>query len=252
MPCLKKLKGRQVYGQCLMLMPNKLKVSVVIPVGPGEPDLRPMLARLRYLQQAVEVVFVFCSGSEHLIEQLQSQQNDRVRYLLTEQGRAIQLNRGAESCSGEFLWFLHLDSQIANNHWQVLNQSLNRNPEHLHYFNLRFESDGDGPMWLNSKGANLRSRYLGLPFGDQGFCISRARFDLLGGYPVDAAYGEDHLFVWRAHQKGVRLANTGSELTTSARKYSATGWGRLTLRYQLYWIKQALPQLWLLLKSKIA
>lgn len=233
-------------------MPNTLEISIVIPVGPAESDLGPMLNRLKYLRKAKEVVFVFCPGSEGLISQLESVMSDQIRYLITEEGRAIQLNAGAESCSGEFIWFLHLDSQVANNHWQVLNQSLNRNPDHLHYFNLRFESDGGGPMWLNSKGANLRSSYLGLPFGDQGFCISRAQFDRLGGYPVDAAYGEDHLFVWRAHQKGVRLANTGSVLTTSARKYSATGWGRLTLRYQLYWIKQALPQLWLLLKSKLA
>ncbi|RRC96733.1 glycosyltransferase [Amphritea balenae] len=229
-----------------------LNISVVIPVGPAESDLGPMLNRLTYLRQAKEIVFVFCPGSEGLKSQLDPYLCDRVRYLVSEQGRAVQLNLGADSCSGEFIWFLHLDSQVANNHWQMLNQSLQRWPERLHYFNLKFEADGRGPMWLNSLGANLRSKYLGLPFGDQGFCISRNKFDLLGGYPIDAAYGEDHLFVWRAHQKRVRLANTGSTLTTSARKYSAVGWGRLTFKYQLYWIKQALPQFWLLLKGKFS
>ncbi|WP_432473573.1 hypothetical protein [Amphritea sp. HPY] len=231
-------------------MPNELEIFVVIPVGPGESDLRSMLTRLQYLEQARQIIFVFCPQSEHLRQQLPV--NSRIVTLTVESGRAIQLNAGAQLVEAGFIWFLHLDSQVANNHWQVLNQGLKRYPDRLHYFSLRFEADGGGPMWLNSLGANLRSRWLGLPFGDQGFCISRNQFHLLGGYPVDAAYGEDHLFVWRAHLKGVRLANTGSVLTTSARKYSVTGWGRLTLRYQLYWIKQALPQLWLLLKSKLS
>ena len=229
-----------------------VNVSVVIPVGPAESGLGPMLNRLKYLDQAKEVVFVFCPGSEGLQLQLEPYLSERIRSLVTAQGRAIQLNSGAQSCSGDFIWFLHLDSQIANNHWQQLKQSVQRHPDQLHYFNLKFESDGDGPMWLNSLGANFRSRYLGLPFGDQGFCLSRSQFDLLGGYPVDVPYGEDHLLVWRAHQQGVSLANTGSTLTTSARKYSAVGWGRLTFKYQLYWIKQALPQFWLLLKGKFS
>ena len=224
-------------------------ISVVIPVGPAETDLQPFLAQLSYLKLARQIIFVFCPESESLIQQLPT--DHQIQYLTVEAGRAIQLNAGAQRVESGFIWFLHLDSLITNTQWQTLNQSLKRKPDCLHYFDLRFQSDGNGPMWLNSQGANLRSRWLGLPFGDQGFCLSVHQFKNLGGYPVDALYGEDHLFVWRAHQKRVKLANTGSVLTTSARKYAVTGWGRLTLIYQLYWIKQALPPFWRLLKSKI-
>ncbi|UTW04962.1 hypothetical protein KDX31_08185 [Amphritea atlantica] len=227
---------------------NKHSISVVIPVGPDETSLEPMLQQLHFLQRAEQVIFVFCPRSEHLSAQLPD--TGQVNALTVEAGRARQLNAGAQRVESGFIWFLHLDSQLSNTQWPMLDQSLTRQPDSLHYFKLRFLSDGDGPMWLNSLGANLRSRYLGLPFGDQGFCLSVAQFERLGGYPVEAVYGEDHLFVWRAHQKGVRLTNTGAALTTSARKYLRAGWGRLTLRYQFCWIRQALPQLWLLLKSK--
>lgn len=224
-------------------------ISVVIPVGPAETSLEPMLGQLPYLKQAQQVIFVFCPQSEHLISQLPAY--EQVKSLTVEAGRATQLNAGARLIESGFIWFLHLDSLITNTQWQTLNQSVKSKPDCLHYFDLRFQSDGNGPMWLNSQGANLRSRLLGLPFGDQGLCLSVHQFQKLGGYPVDALYGEDHLFVWRAHQQRVKLANTGSVLTTSARKYAVTGWGRLTLIYQFYWIKQALPQFWRLLKSKI-
>jgi len=227
---------------------HKQNLSVVIPVGPGEVSLEPMLQQLVYLQHALKIIFVFCPASEHLIAQLPVA--DHIHVLRVKAGRARQMNAGAREVQSGFIWFLHLDSQISNTQWQMLNQSLARQPDALHYFDLRFLSDGNGPMWLNSLGANWRSRFLGLPFGDQGFCLSVRQFERLGGYPVEAEYGEDHLFVWRAHQNGVRLARTGAVLTTSARKYAASGWGRLTLRYQFCWIRQAWPQLWLLWKRK--
>ena len=231
-------------------MADTIRISVVIPVGPGETDLQPFLAQLSCLKQARRIIFVFCPASESLKQQLPH--NERIQHVTVEAGRAVQLNAGAQQVESGFIWFLHLDSQISNTQWQLLNQSLKRQPDCLHYFNLRFISDGNGPMWLNSLGANFRSRWLGLPFGDQGFCLSVNQFKQLEGYPVDVPYGEDHLFVWRAHQKRVKLVNTGSVLSTSARKYATSGWGRLTLTYQLYWIKQALPELWILLKNRLA
>ncbi|WP_428035704.1 hypothetical protein [Amphritea sp.] len=227
---------------------HKHNISVVIPVGPAETSLQPMIGQLACLQYSQKIIFVFCPASEHLMAQLPV--SDQIESLTVAAGRARQLNAGAQRVVTGFIWFLHLDSRLSNTQWQMLNQSLTRQPDALHYFDLRFLSDGNGPMWLNSLGANLRSRFLGLPFGDQGFCVSVAQFERLAGYPVEAVYGEDHLFIWRAHQNSIRLARVGAVLTTSARKYSTTGWGRLTLKYQFYWVRQALPQLWLLLKIR--
>ena len=52
-------------------------------------------------------------------------------------------------------------------------------------------------MQLNAAGANLRSRWLGLPFGDQGLVLPRASFERLGGFDPALRYGEDHALVWR-------------------------------------------------------
>ncbi|MEH6580228.1 MAG: hypothetical protein V7731_24510 [Amphritea sp.] len=224
-------------------------VSVVVPVGPAETDLAPFLSQLHSLAQAQQIIFVFCPQSEHLKQQLPDV-DTRIVAQTAPAGRAAQLNAGSGVARADYLWFLHLDSRFGGGQWQALGRAISRYPQRLHYYDLLFESDGNGPMWLNSKGANLRSRWLGLPFGDQGFCLSRKQFKKLGGYPSDAPYGEDHLFIWRAHQQGVRLNNTDSVLTTSARKYAVKGWGELTLLYQWYWVRQALPEFFKLLKMR--
>lgn len=226
-------------------------ISVIVPVGPAENDLTPMLEQLPYMATATEIVFVFCPESAPLQAQLDKVEQANVRSQLAGRGRAVQMNQAADACHGEYLWFLHLDSRFGEQQWQCLYQSLKQAPQDLHYFNLYFETDGAGPVWLNARGANLRSRLLGLPFGDQGFCLSASLFKRLGGYPEQAPYGEDHLLVWAAHKAGIRLQNTGTALRTSARKYGSSGWLKLTLRYQYYWLSQALPELWQLLKIRI-
>nr|WP_158651850.1 hypothetical protein [Marinobacterium profundum] len=132
----------------------------------------------------------------------------------------------------------------------ALEQGLASKPDALHYFQLAFAGDGAGPMAFNAKGANLRSNWLGIPFGDQGLCLSAASFRALGGYCEKVSYGEDHLLVWHARQLGLKLNGLDAELCTSARKYDQQGWWRLTLLYQWRWIRQAWPQYVRLLRGK--
>jgi rSAM/selenodomain-associated transferase 1 len=94
-------------------------------------------------------------------------------------------------------------------------------------------------MFINEIGCWIRSRLLGLPFGDQGFCLSRIHFERIGGFPEDVAYGEDHVFVWRAKQNGIALKAIKAILKTSARRYRDQGWLKTTLLFYKLWTRQA-------------
>ncbi|WP_233152928.1 hypothetical protein [Motiliproteus sp. MSK22-1] len=168
----------------------------------------------------------------------------RVRWIISDTGRALQLNSGAKSATGEVLWFLHADSGFDPMLLKTLFSNLRVYPEAFHFCRLAFMADGPPKMRINQWGANLRSRYFGVPFGDQGFSIHKKLFDQLKGYPLNAPYGEDHLFVWRARQQKIELVECPHPLMTSARKYQQKGWGALTLLYQYLWLKQAFPQWW--------
>lgn len=195
-------------------------ISIIIPVGPCENALEQLLDDLRPIEKEAELVVV--SGSS----------------------RARQLNDGARRATRDFLWFLHADSRLSSVTVESLLKSLTKDPHVLHYFNLRFLPDGPPLMFINEIGCWIRSHILGVPFGDQGFCLSKKVFEKIGSFPENAKYGEDHLFVWRARQKGIRLRCTGSVLKTSARRYAETGWARLTLSYARMWTRQAWPEFW--------
>jgi GT2 family glycosyltransferase len=99
-------------------------------------------------------------------------------------------------------------------------------------------------MKLNQLGSWMRSHLGGMPFGDQGFCLRREIWERLGGFDTHAAYGEDHLFVWKARRAGVPLRPTGGTLRTSARKYREQGWLSTTTRHFQLTALQAIPE-WL-------
>ncbi|WP_299181289.1 hypothetical protein [uncultured Neptuniibacter sp.] len=234
-------------------MPEPL-LSVVIPVGPEEPDIpQGLIEDLHLLPEGSEIILVGCDPIEQAVLKEQTDQVMNaypVYWLFTAPDRGIQMNTGAAHASGQFIWFLHLDSRFSPALIDALLANLSRYPNSLHYCLLEFMSDGPSSMPLNSLGANLRSLLLGVPFGDQGFLIKKEKFNLVGGYPESVAYGEDHLFVWYARQNRVPLKCCWQKLRTSARKYERKGWLSLTLLYQRLWIKQAWPEFIRLLRTR--
>ncbi|VAW04833.1 hypothetical protein MNBD_ALPHA01-1586 [hydrothermal vent metagenome] len=221
---------------------NLDNISVIIPFGPAEDQLARLLDDLEILGPQVEIIIVTCDDRQ--IE------NPRIHQIHSGQGRAIQQNAGAGAAGSEFLWFLHADSRITLPMLTALQAAVKAAPDALHYFNLKFAGDGPPLMLLNEWGAWFRSHILKIPFGDQGFCLRKSHFLAVGGFPEDVPYGEDHLLVWHLRRAGHNVRCVGVALPTSARKYRAYGWAALTLKYQWLWLRQALPQLYKLLKGR--
>ena len=181
------------------------RISIIIPVASQEAQLDVLLDDLKSIKT-------------------------RSKSSASEGTRTKSVKAGEAKARNVFLWFLHADSRVSEDNLNALAQSLQQEPDGLHYFDLAF--DKLGLLALNAWGANMRSRLFGTPFGDQGFCIAKAQFEKAGGYPENVPYGEDLLFVWCMRQVGIRLNRIPSKLVTSARKYDIHGWLKLTLLYQ--------------------
>ncbi len=199
-------------------------ISVIIPMSETEPIPTSLIQAL----QATKIEIIFSRADT----------------------RAKALNAGARKSTREYLWFLHADSQIDYFGLNWLSQKLQIFSQSLNFFKLSFLRDGPILTKLNSIGANLRARMFGVPFGDQGFCMHRHLYEKIGGFPEDVQYGEDHVFVWRARQNGIRLYEIPAIIKTSARRYRQNGWLKTTWRYQCLWIKQAWPEFLILMKTR--
>ncbi|CAN5756320.1 hypothetical protein BH23GEM5_BH23GEM5_04390 [soil metagenome] len=215
------------------------ELAVVVPIGSGDSAWRSLLPDLQVLPPEAEVVFV---GTEPLATPPWTRPN--WSWLQAPSGRAKQMNVGARSTTRPHLWFLHADSRFAPDTLVTLAQSIREHPDALRYFDLAFLADGPRLMKLNQLGSWMRSHWGGMPFGDQGFCLRREIWERLEGFDTHAAYGEDHLFVWKARRAGVPLRPTGGTLRTSARKYREQGWLSTTTRHFQLTALQAVPE-WL-------
>lgn len=219
-------------------MATPLKLSIVIPVGPGERAWPALLGDLAGLEGPAEILLVAPRG-EAPADFTPGQYGLKVsaRWLEAEAGRARQLNAGARAARGQALWFLHADSRLPPRALDAARDFAGRDA--LGYFDLHFDRDGPALARLNALGARIRSRWLRMPFGDQGLVLPRRRFDALGGFDESLPAAEDHAFVWTARRAGLPLAPIGAPLFSSARRYREQGWLRTTLRHGALTIAQA-------------
>ncbi len=214
-----------------------MRLSVIVPLAPGETEWRGLAEQLEAMLDD-DCEFILVAAGEAVAWQSASV----LQSLACDAGRARQLNRGAKAARGDYLWFLHADTRLSPGAWPALQAFVARREIALGWFDLAFRRDGPLPVRLNAWGANLRSRRLGIPFGDQGFVVPASLFAELGGFDEQAAYGEDHLFVWAVRRAGYKVVPMGALLSTSARKYARHGWGRTTLRHLWLTAVQAYPQ----------
>ena len=214
-------------------------VAVCVPVGPGERAWRDLLEDLSPLRGAGGEV-VLCGAGRRppdLPPEIEWVPAGRAN-------RAVQLNAAARAARGGTLWFLHADSRLTP---ADLRAAAGRGRElgrAVGFLRLAFGPDGPRATRLNAWAANLRSRRLGMPFGDQALTTSRSAWEELGGFDEAAPYGEGHLFIWAARRAGMPLVQLPASVTTSARKYRRRGWARTTLIHQWLTVRQAAPQCW--------
>ncbi|WP_161972873.1 glycosyltransferase [Enterovibrio baiacu] len=234
---------------------NSSFLSIVIPLAKGETQWVRLCEDFNVLPRNTEIILAVVEG-EDITEPVRQFEVDfphlKWVVLSSAQGRGVQMNKGARLAQGEYIWFLHADSRITRHNVYALLSCLNskRTLATLFYFDLYFHDKRSKLLYINEIGAKFRSDVLGIPFGDQGFFLSKENFHDLGGYVEDAPYGEDHLLIWQAKRKAMSVRRCPSKLATSARKYERFGWQSLTLKYQYLWPKQAFPELIKLIQGK--
>lgn len=128
----------------------------------------------------------------------------------------------------DVLLFLHADTHLPEGFPQTVRATLADGCV-AGAFRLRIDGEHPGLRWVEW-GANLRSRLLALPYGDQALFLPARRFYDMGGF-ADVPWMEDIEFVRRLRRTG-RIAIAPTAVTTSARRWQSWGILRTTLIHQ--------------------
>ena len=141
------------------------------------------------------------------------------------QGAAARSHAGVAAATTPWVLILHADTHLGPD-WveAAARHHMQAHPDNAGWFHLKFRATGLAPR-IVAGGANLRSRFLGLPYGDQGLLVARQTLDEVGGIP-DLPLMED---VALARRLKSRLRPLGPTAHTSASRYQAQGWTRRTL-----------------------
>lgn len=206
-------------------MSSTTRLSLIIPVGPHERARPRLLDDPERLPASWEILVSLSSGAELSLP-------DRCRRVEGSSGRGIQLNRGIDASRGLWLWLVHADCLPDQRAIESVDEIASQDEQMLGYCDLRFEPDGPWLTRLNALGANIRSRWLDLPYGDQGYLVRRSDSEALGGFREDLPRGEDLDFLIRAVRHGLDVRPLDGTMTTSARRYRERGWLKTTLEHQ--------------------
>lgn len=193
-------------------------LSVIIPTRNAAHIIGPTLACLcpKRGQSILHEIIIVDGGSGDAIAEVAIENN--ITFCTSAQGRGPQLRKGAELAQGDWLLFLHADTVLPQNWVDVIHAHIQTEPK-AGYCKLSFDVKGFAPKCL-AMIANLRARFLQLPYGDQGLLISKTLYNSVGGYP-NLPLMEDVALARKLRGKLKLLPLTA---TTRADRYLTGGW----------------------------
>ena len=250
------IQCRRIEDQFRDVLPRMMagRISIIIPTLNEAAGITATLEHIRNLPN-VEVIVADGGSHDQTVELARLAGATVVR---CNRGRGKQMNAGAALASGEVLLFLHADTKLpddfADHVWRNLGTgaitvvadaaSVGSDAGSIRHegtligapvpgkgnaggaFKLHIGASG-WMLRLIEFGANLRSRWLQLPYGDQAIFVKAADFFRLNGFR-NWPLMEDYDFCRRLRKTG-RIAVAPASVTTSARRWQRLGVLRTTM-----------------------
>ncbi|MDY7031643.1 MAG: TIGR04283 family arsenosugar biosynthesis glycosyltransferase [Thermodesulfobacteriota bacterium] len=196
-------------------------ISVIIPTLNESENIESTIHTAR--NKDAEIIVVDGGSTDDTVKRAEA---TGVRVERSSCGRALQQNRGAQIARGHVLLFLHADTSLPDSYANNIFDAL-MDPE-VSFGAFLFKTDMESPlMRVIECAANIRSRYLKLPYGDQGLFLCKSMFTKIGGFP-DVAIAED-LFFARLLGKQGSVCIVPACAITSARRWRNIGLLRTTI-----------------------
>lgn len=200
-------------------------LSIIIPSLNEQSDIGLCLEALQSLRDVsirgmgVEVIVADGGSTDHTRE-LAELYADQV--VSSERGRAQQMNTGAGYARGEYLMFLHADTELPSDFSTAWLDGLNWG-----FFPVKLSCSA-WPFRVIERGMNIRSQLFGIGTGDQTLFVRRTLFESFNGF-ANIPLMEDVEFCRRLKRVSQPSFQRGV-VTTSSRRWEQRGILRTVLQ----------------------
>ncbi|HID31331.1 MAG TPA: glycosyltransferase [Desulfobacterales bacterium] len=199
-----------------------MRLSIITPALNEAEILEQALESVK--DQSVEIIVVD-GGSKDASVEIALRHTPHV--FIAPRGRGLQQHTGALQAQGNVLLFLHADTVLPPAYGYLIDQALENPSVVFGAFYLSFYPSSPA-LDLIAFMANLRSRFLRLPYGDQALFVRRTAYFQVGGFH-DLPIMEDVDIVRRLNRAGAFKLTRGY-VKTSARRWHVEKLVLTTLR----------------------
>ncbi len=220
-----------------------MKISVVIPAYNEEHYIVNCIKSvLLAIEQSCyiksEIIVVAVKGDDATVNKiLEYFSPEIIKVLLADHKcRAKQMNIGAEVANGDILMFLHADTVIPQNSFNLIEHQFKTNyDKKIVSFSLCIDSP-NFYFRIIEFFTSIRLFFSNIPYGDQVIIVSKNLFSSMGAFD-DVTELEDIIFIRKALKYGVTVKILDEKVKTSARSWYKNGFIRQTLNNRIAIIK---------------
>jgi len=186
-----------------------------------------MISHLRSLPRSGDVEIIVVDGDREG-STISAITDGAVIAILSEKGRARQMNHGARTASGGILLFLHADAMLPNDALLRIGSAMKNPLFGAGAFELGIASQ-KRIFRITEKYVALRTRFTRVPFGDQALFFRKSYFELIGGFE-DIPLMEDVELMRRIRRRKDRICIIPEKVIVSPRRWEREGIFYCTLR----------------------
>ncbi|HXW69333.1 MAG TPA: TIGR04283 family arsenosugar biosynthesis glycosyltransferase [Dissulfurispiraceae bacterium] len=199
---------------------SNYRISIIIPVLHEETIINRAISAIFDLPYDGEVEVIVVDGSPEG-DTLSAIENRQVLKVSSKKGRAHQMNKGAANACGDILIFLHADTELPKNALNTISSVMRTGGFVGGAFDLGIQS-GRNIFRLIEIAASLRSRYTGIPYGDQAIFMRKEYFHSIGDFK-EIPLMEDVELMRRVKKTGDKIYIISEKVRTSPRRWEKEG-----------------------------
>ena len=195
-------------------------ISFIVPVLRESDRINGLIGHIISLEGTEYREIIVVDGSEKG-DTLKSIAYEGVMKISSPPGRGIQMNAGAKAATGRILVFLHADTFLPHDAIGRIREALETKKHNAGAFSMGYDTRGPVLDFL-ALASRLRTRFTGVPYGDQAIFIKKEFFMNIGGYR-EIPLMEDVELMARIKKSGGKIRILKDRAMTSPRKMLADG-----------------------------
>jgi rSAM/selenodomain-associated transferase 2 len=192
-----------------------MNFTVIIPTLNEASYIQNTIQRIREMNESVQIIVADGESSDDTV---QICRRAKTEVVFSKRGRGSQCNAGAAKASGDVLIFLHADTLLPENTFQLLGNYFSDDNIKIGTFRLAFDSPN---ALLRFYCLFTRFDSIFTRFGDQCIVIRKSFFNQIGGFPDWPLFEDVHLL--RLARCKTKIISFPSRVVTSARRFMTRG-----------------------------